>query len=43
MAFRNEAIAAMGEQGSSEFVLRTVDAERVRRMRELAESVIGKL
>lgn len=39
MVFRNEAIAAMGEQGSSEFLLRTVDAARVRRMRELAESV----
>lgn len=39
MVFRNEAIAAMGEQGSSEFVLRTVDPLRVRKMRELAESV----
>lgn len=37
MVFRNEAIAAMGEQGSSEFLLRTVDPARVRRMRELAE------
>jgi len=37
MVFRNEAIAAMGEQGSSEFMLRTVDPARVRRMRELAE------
>jgi copper homeostasis protein len=42
MIYRNEAIAAMGEQGSSEFVLRTVDAARVRRMRELAESVSSK-
>ena len=37
MTFRNEAIAAMGEQGNSEFMLRTVDPERVRRMRALAE------
>lgn len=42
MAFRNEAIAAMGEQGSSEFVLRTVDAARVKRMRELAEVATNK-
>jgi copper homeostasis protein len=39
MVFRNEAIAAMGEQGSSEFLLRTVDPLRVRMMRELAESI----
>ncbi len=39
MVFRNEAIAAMGEQGSSEFLLRTVDPSRVRMMRELAESI----
>lgn len=39
MIFKNESIAAMGEQGSSEFVLRTVDPARVRKMRELAESV----
>lgn len=39
MTFRNEAIAAMGEQGSSEFVLRTVDPSRVRKMRELAEGI----
>ncbi len=38
MTFRNETIAAMGEQGSSEFLLRTVDPERVRRMRALAEA-----
>jgi copper homeostasis protein len=37
MVFRNETIAAMGEQGSSEFLLRTVDPSRVRKMRELAE------
>ncbi len=39
MTFRNESIAAMGEQGSSEFMLRTVDPARVRKMRELAEGV----
>ena len=38
MTFRNESIAAMGEQGSSEFLLRTVDPWRVRKMRELAEA-----
>lgn len=42
MTFRNESIAAMGEQGSSEFLLRTVDPLRVRRMRELAEEVSDK-
>ncbi|MBL8030682.1 MAG: copper homeostasis protein CutC, partial [Candidatus Doudnabacteria bacterium] len=42
MAFRNEAIAAMGEQGSSEFLLRTVDVERVKKMRGLAEAVSSK-
>ncbi len=42
MTFRNESIAAMGEQGRSEFLLRTVDPARVRKMRELAESVNGK-
>src|SRR5262249_18991437 len=42
MVFRNESIAAMGEQGSSEFQLRTVDPERVRVIRQLAESVSGK-
>jgi copper homeostasis protein len=41
MTFRNEAIAAMGEQGSSEFLLRTVDPAMVKRMRELAEGVSG--
>lgn len=39
MTFRNESIAAMGEQGSSEFLLRTVDPARVRKMRELADGV----
>ncbi len=40
MTFRNESIAAMGEQGSSEFMLRTVDPARVRKMRELAEGAM---
>ncbi|MBL7847827.1 MAG: copper homeostasis protein CutC [Cyclobacteriaceae bacterium] len=43
MKFRNETIAAMGEQGSSEFLLRTVDPSRVRRMRELADQAKSKL
>lgn len=43
MKFRNETIAAMGEQGSSEFLLRTVDPSRVRRTRELAEQAKSKL
>jgi copper homeostasis protein len=38
MAFRNETIAAMGEQGHSEFLLRTVDVDRVRGMRMIAET-----
>lgn len=41
MAFRNETIAAMGEQGNSEFQLRTVDPERVRKMRVIAETASG--
>jgi copper homeostasis protein len=39
MTFRNEAITAMGEQESSEFLLRTVDPDRVRAMRKLAEGL----
>lgn len=42
MVFRNQAIAAMGEEGSTEFSLRTVDVERVRLIRQLAESVSGE-
>ncbi len=37
MVFRNEAIAAMGEEGSTEFLLRTVDVERVKLIRQIAE------
>lgn len=37
MAFRNEKISAMGEQGVNEFLVRTVDPERVRKIRALAE------
>jgi len=39
MTFKNQTIAAMGEQGTDEFVLRTVDPARVRAMRALAEGV----
>ncbi|CAN5448332.1 copper homeostasis protein CutC [soil metagenome] len=38
MAFQNPKIAAMGEEGISEYVVRTVDAERVRKIRALAEN-----
>ena len=41
MSFRNEKISAMGEQGSSEFLLRTVDPGRVREIRALAESMVN--
>jgi hypothetical protein len=37
MVYRNEKISAMGEEGKSEFQLRTADPERIRRMRQLAE------
>lgn len=36
MIFQNQKIAAMGEEGKSEFQVRTVDPERVKRIRELA-------
>jgi copper homeostasis protein len=39
MIFRNQKIAAMGEEGKSEFELRTVDPDRVRKIRALAEGV----
>ncbi len=39
MKFRNQKIAGMGNEEGSEFKLRTVDPERVKRMRVLAESV----
>ncbi len=38
MVFRNLKISAMGEEGKSEFQLRTVDPARVKRIRELALS-----
>lgn len=41
MEFKNEKIAGMGDDQGSEFVVRTVDPERVRKMRRLAEG-IGK-
>lgn len=39
MTFQNQKIAAMGEEGANEFQLRTVDPDRVRKIRELAQSV----
>lgn len=36
MEFRNQDIAGMGSDEGSEFVVRTVDPERVKKMRELA-------
>lgn len=39
MQFRNENIAAMGEEKGTEFKYRTVDSEKVRLLRTLAESV----
>lgn len=39
MTYRNEAIAGMGSDTGAEFKLRTVDPERVRKMRMLAEGV----
>lgn len=37
MEFKNEKIAGMGDEKGSEFLVRTVDPSRVRKMRELAE------
>ena len=39
MIYKNEAIAGMGSDEGSEYKLRTVDVERVKRMRELAVMV----
>lgn len=39
MQYRNQAIAGMGSDEGSEFKYRTVDPERVRTMRKLAEGV----
>ena len=39
MKFKNQNIAGMGSEEGSEFKLRTVDSARVRKMRELAESI----
>jgi copper homeostasis protein len=41
MAFKNQQIAGMGSDEGSEFKLRTVDPQRVRIMRKLAESAKG--
>jgi len=40
MSFRNQQIAGMGSDEGSEFKLRTVDPERVRKIRALAEAVL---
>jgi copper homeostasis protein len=39
MQFRNQQIAGMGSDEGSEFKLRTVDPERIKKMRSLAEAV----
>ena len=41
MEFRNPAITAMGSDQGSEYKLRTVDPERIRKIRKLAESKIS--
>lgn len=38
MQYQNPNIAAMGSEGGSEFKLRSVDPQRVRKMRQLAEA-----
>jgi copper homeostasis protein len=42
MRYKNPKIAAMGSEEGTEFKLRTVDPERVRRTRALAEAAAGK-
>ena len=42
MQFRNEKIAGMGQQSGGEYSLRTVDPQRIRATRALAESVLKK-
>ncbi len=39
MTYKNLNIAGMGDDGGSEFKLRTVDSKRIRQMRELAEKI----
>lgn len=39
MTFKNQQIAGMGSEEGSEFIVRTVDPERVRRIRAIAEKV----
>jgi copper homeostasis protein len=39
MQYRNPQISGMGSDGGSEFLLRTVDPERVRKTRALAEAI----
>ena len=43
MKFRNEKIAGMGSDEGAEFKLRTVDPERVRRTREIAEKANARV
>jgi copper homeostasis protein len=40
MVWRNERISGMGEEEGSEFEVRTVDPERVREIRRLAENAM---
>ncbi len=42
MKFRNQNIAGMGDDEGAEFKLRTVDPERVKKMRTLAEAILIK-
>ncbi|NOT74264.1 MAG: copper homeostasis protein CutC [Cyclobacteriaceae bacterium] len=37
MSFKNEKISAMGDEGSDEYQVRTVDPERVKKIRQIAE------
>ncbi|MGC4021318.1 MAG: copper homeostasis protein CutC [Cyclobacteriaceae bacterium] len=39
MKFKNESISGMGDDSGTEFKLRTVDPERVKTMRLLAEKI----
>ncbi len=40
MTFQNQGISAMGEEGKSEYRVRTVDPDRVRKIRELAQASV---
>jgi copper homeostasis protein len=43
MTYRNASIAGMGSQGSGEYLVRTVDPQRVKRTRALAEAALQKV